>query len=423
MASTIDSCRICRSTELHDVLSLGDMPPVNSFLRHESDAAVEKKFPLAIVFCPRCTHVQTTHLLDPKDIFEDYIYFSSMSSTVVRHGQTLAARYAKELGLASGDLVGELASNDGCILKAFRETCRVYGVEPAKNIAQVANDDGIATLPEFFNSKTARKVREEQGPARLIIARNVVAHVPEVVDFISGVAHWLADDGIFHVEVPYLAEMVDKVEFDTIYHEHFSYYSVTALDRLFREAGLALWDVEEIGLHGGSLIARGKKAGTEPTANVKRYLEKERAEGYLTIAPLQRFAQRTRALQTRIPEFLSSLKKDGKTIAGYGAAAKGVVLANYCNVRSDLLTFVADRSPYKQGKWMPGVHLPVVSPERIFEAKPDYLFVLAWNFFDEIREQLARYETELAGKFVLPVPEPRVVASAPAKAASPETKK
>lgn len=405
MATRISACRICRSTELHDVLSLGDMPPVNSFLSGPADIAKEKKHPLALVFCPKCTHVQLTHMIDPRDIFVDYIYFSSMSETVVRHGEALAKRYGKELSLTSADLVGELASNDGCILKPFKAECRVYGVEPAKNIAEVANKDGIPTLAEFFNSETAKTVKKEQGPAKLIIARNVVAHVPEVVDFIAGAAHWLAPEGIFHMEVPYLVEMVDHLEFDTIYHEHLSYFSVTAINRLFKEAGLVLWDVEAIALHGGSLIARGMLPGHTPTANVEKFLEMERAKGFAGMAPLQKFAEGTRRLKDQIPSFLRDLKKGGKSLAAYGAAAKGVVLTNYCNVGTDLLDFVADRSPYKQSKLTPGMHLPVVSPDRVIKDQPDYLLVLAWNFFDEIAKQLAPYHAK-GGKFVVPVPTP-----------------
>ncbi len=405
MATRISACRICRTTELHHVLSLGDMPPVNSFLAGPADIAKEKKHPLALVFCPKCTHVQLTHMIDPRDIFEDYIYFSSMSETIVRHGEALAKRYGKELTLTNVDLVGELASNDGCILKPFKTQCRVYGVEPAKNIAEVANKDGVPTLAEFFNSETAKKVRKEQGPAKLIIARNVVAHVPEVVDFIAGVAHWLDTEGVFHMEVPYLVEMVDHLEFDTIYHEHLSYFSVIAIDRLFKEAGLVLWDVEAIALHGGSLIARGMLPGHTPTTNVQKFLEAERVRGFSGMTPLKKFAEGTRRLKDQIPSFLHDLKKGGKSLAGYGAAAKGVVLTNYCGVGPDLLSFVADRSPYKQTKLMPGTHLPVVSPDRVFKDQPDYLLVLAWNFFDEIANQLAPYHDK-GGTFVIPVPAP-----------------
>lgn len=406
MATPVTRCRICGSSKLEDVLSLGDMPPVNSFLSGPSDFAAEKKHPLAIVFCPSCTHTQLTHMLDPKDIFTDYIYFSSMSETVVRWGEQLARRYAEELRLGKDDLVAELASNDGCILKPFAAHCRILGVEPAKNIAQVANENGVPTRASFFNGAFADAIRQEVGPARLILARNVVAHVPEVVDFVAGAGRWLTDDGIFHIEVPYVRDMVEKVEFDTIYHEHLSYFSVTALERLFREAGLVLWDVEEIGLHGGSLIARGKRGAT-PTANVRRYLDQERARGLTDVAAYREFARATEALKTRIPELLEELKAQGKRLAGYGAAAKGVVLTNYCGIGPELLEWVADRSPHKQGKFMPGMRLPVVGPERIAEAPPDYLLVLAWNFFEEIARQQSRF-AEGGGKFILPVPTPSV---------------
>lgn len=414
MATPVPACRICGSRDLSDVVSLGDMPPVNSFLASEADIAQEGRYPLALVYCAACTHVQLTHMLDPRDVFTDYIYFSSMSETVVRHGEALAARYAEEIALAKGDLVAELASNDGCILKPFRAHARVFGVEPAKNIAEVANKEGVPTLADFFHSKTAEKVRAEHGPARLIMARNVVAHVPEVVDFCRGVAHWLADDGIFHMEAPYLRDMLAHLEFDTIYHEHLSYFSVTALARLFDEAGLVLWDVEELGLHGGSIIARGKKKGVaKPKPSVAAFIAAERKDGLVpgasgVPATLTAFAEGTRRLKTEIPARLAALKAEGAKIAAYGAAAKGVVLLNYCGIGKGTLDFVADKSPHKQGKLMPGVHLPVVSPERVMKTPPDVLVVLAWNFFDEIRKQLAAYEDD-GGRFLLPVPEPRLV--------------
>ena len=409
MAIAMPACRICGAKALEEVLSLGDLPPVNSFLSGPEQFAQEKKHPLAIAFCAGCTHVQLTHRLDPRDIFQDYIYFSSMSETVVRWGESLAQRYAAELALEQGDLVGELASNDGCILRPFKARSRVLGVEPAKNIAEVANRDGVPTRAEFFDSTLARALRQEVGPAKLIIARNVVAHVPEVVDFIAGAGHWLADGGVLHVEVPYLRPMVEHVEFDTIYHEHLSYFSVAALDRLFREAGLVLWDVEEIPLHGGSLIARARK-GAEARRSVGRYLEAERAAGFHTMRPLQTFAQRTHGLRTAIPELLQGFTRAGARVAAYGAAAKGVVLTNYCGLGPETLGFVADRSQYKQGKLTPGMHLPVVPPSAVMERRPDYLLVLAWNFFDEIARQLEAYARG-GGRFVLPVPEPRVAAA------------
>jgi hypothetical protein len=406
MATPVTECRVCGGKQLDDVLSLGDMPPVNSFLAGPADIAREKKHPLALVFCGNCSHVQLTHMLEPKDVFEDYIYFSGMSETIVRWGQQLAERYSKELSLKSTDLVGELASNDGVILKPFKAHARIQGVEPAKNIAEVAIKDGVPTVAEFFDSQLGKRLRQDVGAARLIIARNVMAHVPKVVDFVAGVREWLADDGIFHVEVPYAGPFVEHLEFDTIYHEHLSYFSVTAVDRLFKNAGLTLWDVEEIPLHGGSLIARGMKKGP-PTARVAAALEREKQNGLVTLAPWKKFADGTRRLKTELPEFLHGLKKSGHSLAAYGAAAKGVVLTNYCDIGTELLEWVADRSPYKQGKLTPGKHLPVVPAEEVQKRRPDYLLVLAWNFYDEIRRQQAAY-AKAGGKFVLPVPKPKV---------------
>lgn len=405
MATPIPHCRVCGQAKLEPILSLGDMPPVNSFLNGPQDFAKETKAPLAIAFCATCSHVQLTHQLDPKDVFTDYIYFSSMSETIVRWGHQLAARYEKEIKLEQKHLVAELASNDGCILKPFREHCRVLGVEPAKNIAEVANKDGVPTVAEFFNFEQGKHLREKHGPAELIMARNVLAHVPDLVDFVKGVRHWLSDDGIFHVEAPYLKPMVDHLEFDTIYHEHLSYFSVTALDRLFKEAGMVLWDVEEIPLHGGSLIARGKRTAPAKPA-VAEYLAMEKAQGYTANGKLHAFAEGTRKLKTALPEFLTDLKKKG-TLAAYGAAAKGVVLTNYCGIGTDLLSWVADRSPHKIGKLMPGMHIPVVGAEKVLQEKPTHLVVLAWNFFDEIVKQQDAYR-QAGGKFVVPVPFPRV---------------
>ncbi len=405
MATKIPNCRICGAGDLEPILSLGDVPPVNSFLSGAADVARETKAPLAIAFCAPCGHVQLTHQLDPKDIFTDYIYFSGMSETVVRWGQQLAARYAAEKALTKTQLVVELASNDGVVLKPFQAHCRVLGVEPAKNIAEVAVRDGVPTVAEFFNLSLARKLRDEHGPAELILARNVLAHVPALVDFVQGARHWLSDDGVFHVEAPYLKPMVEQLEFDTIYHEHISYFSVTALNRLFNEAGLVLWDVEEIPLHGGSLIARGKRSGPA-RPSVAAYLEAEKAEGYTSSARLHAFAQGTQRLKTAVPDFLHKLKQEG-SLAAYGAAAKGVVLTNYCSLGPDLLPWVADRSPWKQGKLTPGMHLPVVAPEEVLKQQPKHLLVLAWNFFDEIAKQQQAYRSA-GGRFVVPVPFPEV---------------
>jgi len=382
------------------------MPAVNSFLSGPEEIEQERRYPLAINLCGPCGHVQLTHRLDPRDVFTEYIYFSSMSETVVRWGKELARHYVEKLSLSPRDLVAELASNDGCVLKPFQTHSRVIGIEPARNIAAVANQAGIETRAQFFDSKLAGELRLQYGPARLVIARNVLAHVPDLQDFLSGVAHWLTDDGVLHVEVPYLGEMVERVEFDTIYHEHLSYFSVRPLQVLFSSSGLVLTEVEEIPLHGGSLIVRGRKIG-KPNAGVGRYLAREKEQGLSTSRRLRQFADAALALKDAIPTFLRELARGGRRIAAYGAAAKGVVLTNYCGIGPELLQFVADRSPYKQKKLMPGTHLLVVPAERVLEEKPDFLLVLAWNFFSEISRQLAAYE-EQGGQFLIPIPSPRV---------------
>jgi novobiocin biosynthesis protein NovU/D-mycarose 3-C-methyltransferase len=403
VATLLTRCRICGQGALEPILSLGEMPSINAFLPDASFIAAEQSYPLAIAHCGGCSHVQLTHMLDPKDTFETYLYFSSMASTIVAWGHTLSARYAKELALESSQLVAEVASNDGCILKPFRAQVRVLGVEPARNIAEVAVREGVPTVAEFFNLAQARKLREAHGPARLVIARNVLAHVPDLIDFVQGARHWLADDGIFHVEVPYLRPMVDLLEFDTIYHEHLSYFSVTALERLFQAAGMVLWDVEEIPLHGGSLVARARRDG-EARPAVAALLEKERKGGYTGAAKLHQFAARARRLRTAIPELLQNLKAQG-TLAAYGAAAKGVVLTNYCGVTVETLPWVADKSPHKQGRLLPGSHIPVVPPDRVLAEQPRHLVVLAWNFFEEIARQLETY-TSRGGRLILPVAPP-----------------
>lgn len=308
MATPISQCRICGSHSLEEVLSLGQMPLVNSFLQAPNAIALEKRYPLAIAHCSGCSHVQLTHMLDPKNVFSDYIYLSSMSETVVQWGAELARRYRQELSLSEHDLVAELASNDGCILKAFKGITHIQGVEPAQNIAELARREGIPTRPQFFDLALGRALRDELGSARLIIARNVLAHVPSVIDFARGAREWLSDDGVFHVEVPYLEHLVAERQFDTIYHEHLSYFSVTSLKHLFERAEMVLWDVEEIPLHGGSLLARGKRQG-DPRPSVSQFLEREKNSGLTGLSRLSVFSEEVRLLKDAIPMFLQKLKR------------------------------------------------------------------------------------------------------------------
>jgi novobiocin biosynthesis protein NovU/D-mycarose 3-C-methyltransferase len=401
-------CRVCGQTNLWRFLSLGAIPPVNSFLRSVEDIPREERFALDVDCCLDCWHVQLGLLLEPEDIFTEYLYFSGYADTVVAHGEALAARYHGRGLLTAEGLVAELASNDGAVLRSFARHARIIGVDPARNIARVANQQGIPTVAEFFGRSLVPRLVAQVGRPRLVIARNVLAHVPHLLDFVGGVAEWLEPDGVFHVEVPYLVPMLETLAFDTIYHEHLSYFSASSLLALFRRAGLELFDVEQIQLHGGSLVLRVGHPGVHSqTGALQTLLGEEKRGGIDTPAPYQAFASRVRALRTELPEYLSSLRRTGARVAAYGAAAKGVVLTNTCDLGPDLVDFVADRNPYKQGGLMPGMHIPVVAPEEVMRRQPEYLLVLAWNFFDEIARQLAGYAAA-GGRFVLPIPTPRL---------------
>jgi hypothetical protein len=405
----ITACRVCGSDRLERFLSLGAIPPVNSLLRSDRDRATERRFPLDVDRCEACSHVQLGLLLDPEDVFTDYLYFSGYADTVIKHGEALAAAYGRRGLLGPDHLVAELASNDGAILRAFKSHARILGIDPARNIARVANEQGIPTVADFFGRALVPSLRARAGRPKLVIARNVLAHVPDLVDFVAGVADWLEPDGVFHVEVPYIVPMLRALAFDTIYHEHLSYFSVSVVARLFERAGLELFDVEEIPLHAGSLALRGGLPGAHArTPGMQELLAREAREGLDGPEPYRRFAERVGAVRAELPAFLAGLRRGGARVAAYGAAAKGVVLMNTCGLGPDLVDFVVDRNPHKQGCLMPGVHIPVFAPDKVYEARPDYLLVLAWNFFDEIAVQLDRYR-RAGGRFVLPLPAPHVV--------------
>lgn len=407
----LEHCRVCGAGGLEPVLALGDMPFVNSFVDPARAAAPDERFPLAIAFCAECSHVQLTHYAEPEGIFTQYIYFSSMADAVVKHGEALAAEAALRYGLAPGELVAEVASNDGCILKPFRARgLSVLGVEPARNVAEAAIKDGIDTVVEFFGRDVALRLASERGRPKLLIARNVLAHVPPLRDFVGGLREWLAPGGAVQVEVPHALELIDRLAFDTIYDEHVSYFTVHALVRLFESDGLEVFDVRPIELHGGSVIVFAQhRGGPWPRgAGLERELSRERERGLTTAGPWRRFARRVEAIRESAPAFLRALKARGLRVAGYGAAAKGNVLLNFCGIGPTLVEFVADKSPHKQGLLTPGTRIPVVPPARILEAMPDVLAILAWNFADEIVRQQAEYAA-CGGRFALLLPEPRLL--------------
>lgn len=405
------ACRFCGGSALLPILSLGQMPPANRFLTDaELRAGGEPKFPLDLYFCQACGLVQIGHALSPEMLFKDYIYRSSTSEAVHRHADYLADSNRIRFGLSARSLVVEVASNDGCILRAFKKTgVRTVGVEPAANIAKEANAAGIETVPEFFNEKTALRLREEYGGADLILARHVFAHVPDIHDFVRGLRGLSAGGGIIVVEAPYLVDFIEKTEFDTVYHEHYSYLSLRPMVRLFESHGLEVFDAERVSMHGGSLIYFIGEKGRRPIAPaVDELIRAERAMGLDTPKPYAAFAERALALKESLRGLLARLHAEGRRVAAYGAPAKGNTLLNFCGITPEWVSYTVDRSPDKQNLFTPGAHIPVRSTDVLIRDRPDYVLLLAWNFADEILEQQAEYRRR-GGQFIIPIPAVRIV--------------
>ena len=394
------------------VLSLGSTPLANSLLRKEDLEKPELRFPLELVYCPTCHLVQITETVPPEQLFREYLYFSSFSETMLSHARDLVGRLVSELRLGPRSLAVEVASNDGYLLQYYKAAdVPVLGIEPAQNIARVAVEErGIPTVSEFFGLTLARRLVSEGHRADVLHANNVLAHVADLGGFVDGVREILADQGVAVFEFPYLGDMIEHGEFDTIYHEHLCYFSLTALVHLFGRHGLKALDVERLPLHGGSLlltVARAE-ATRAPTLAVAALLEEERTRGMDGLNFYRGFAQSVLELKARLRELLARLKREGHRIAGYGAAAKGSTLLNTFEIGAETLDFVVDRNTHKQGLYMPGVHLPIAPPERLCEAMPAYTLLLTWNFADEILRQQDEYRRR-GGKFIVPIPDIRVV--------------
>jgi SAM-dependent methyltransferase len=397
-------CISCGAGPLAPVLHLGTTPLANALLTKAQLAAPEGRFPLELVFCPGCALVQITERVPPERLFSEYAYFSSFSDTAVAAARALATRLTRERKLGAGSLAVEIASNDGYLLQHYRDAgVPVLGIEPAQNIARVANERGIPTRAEFFGRDLAVRLPK----ADVLHANNVLAHVPDLNGVVAGIAAVLKPSGTAVIEVPYLRDLIEKCEFDTIYHEHLCYFSVSALEPLFRRHGLGLAEVERIPIHGGSLRLFAAP-GARPGASTAKLLKEERAAGMLDHAYYAGFARQVESLRKDLLALLGRLKGEGKRVAAYGASAKGSTLLNYFGIDAGTLEYVVDRSTEKQGRYTPGTHLHILSPERLKSDRPDYLLLLSWNFLDEILAQQAEYR-ERGGKFIVPIPEVRVV--------------
>ena len=405
------TCRSCGEPGLTSFLDLGETPLADNLVSPDAPTGAEERFPLEVAFCRNCSLVQITEEVPPSKLFVDnYLYFSSFSDHLLRHSRENALAHIERQGLGPESFVVEVASNDGYLLKNFVEAgVPVLGIDPAPTQAEAAEANGVPTLTEFFGIDLARRIAAERGKADVIIANNVMAHVPDLNGFVAGYAELLKDTGVVTVENPYVRDLIDHGEFDTIYHEHFCYFSCSAVNALARRNGLFLNHVEYVpDLHGGTLRWHlGKR--DEPSETVRSYLRDEQDKGMLDIGYYKDFATRVHGIRDGLLDLLRGLKAQGNTIAAYGAAAKGSTLVNFMGIGTDLVDFVVDRNVHKQGLLMPGVHIPVVGPEALLERKPDYTLLLAWNFKDEILAQQDEYR-RAGGQFIVPVPEPQVVA-------------
>lgn len=404
-------CRSCGAAPLAPVLSLGQTPLANALRDANALTAPEPTFPLDLAVCPRCSLVQITAEVPPADLFRDYVYFSSFSDTMLKHAAALARQLIQSERLSRDSLVIEAASNDGYLLKNYQGAgVQVLGIEPARNVAKVAVErHGIPTRAEFFGRDYARQLTQEGYRADVFHAHNVLAHVPDLNGFVAGIRTLLKPSGVAVIEAPYVKDMLDGCEFDTIYHEHLCYFSLTALDACFRRHDLVIRDVELVPIHGGSLRLFASPAeGVESVSErVTSLIAEEAAWGVNTFEPYRAFAERVAAIKKGLRDLLTKLKADGKRIAAYGASAKGSTLLNFCGIGSETLDFIVDRSTVKQGKFTPGTRLQIHSPDKLLEEQPDYTLLLTWNFADEILRQQEEYRAR-GGKFILPVPLPRV---------------
>lgn len=406
----VTCCRICDSSKLYRFLDLEEMPIPNGFLTEKELQNPEPFYPLAAFICENCWLVQLTHVIPPEIMFKNYLYIPSTSTTMLEHFQVMALELTTKFNLSDQDLVIDIGSNDGTLLGYFKEQeLKVLGIDPATNLAQVARLKGIDTIDDFFNSGLAEKVVSEYQQAAAITATNVFAHIHNIHDVINGIRTLLADNGVFVGEFPYLVDLLDKNEFDTIYHEHLSYFAVRPLVKLFEAHDMYIFDIKKVPIHGGSIrvfvAKKGSKHQKQPV--VESYVREEILKKLDRRSCYDDFARRVRTIRRDLVSYLEKLKRDGKKIVGYGASAKGNVLLNYCKISTNLLDYIVDSIPYKQGKYSPGTHIPIYTENRLEKDNPDYALLLAWNFADEIIRKNTKFR-EMGGQFIITIPYLRI---------------
>lgn len=405
-------CRFCGARIRHSFVDLGLSPLCETFVEASQLNHPETFYPLHAVICEQCLLVQLDEYVTPDEIYTEYAYFSSYSDSWLEHAKNYTEMVSERFGIGPGQKVMEIASNDGYLLRNFVAAgVPVLGIEPAANVAAVAIENGIPTEVKFFGVQTAQDIRDRHGQPDLLLGNNVLAHVPDLNDFVAGMKILLKDDGVITMEFPHLMRLMDGNQYDTIYHEHFSYFSFSTVTKVFEAHGLTVFDVEELKSHGGSLrvYVRHAEDDTKPVGtSVTRLKAVEEKRGFLELATYSRFAEQVRETKRDLLDFLITARRDGKSIAGYGAPGKGNTLLNYCGIREDFLDYTVDRSTYKHGKYTPGTRIPIFPPDRIRETRPDYLLVLPWNLLDEIVEQTA-YIREWGGKWVAPIPRVHVI--------------
>ena len=409
--STQCVCRLCGVGLTETFVDLGMSPLCESYVAADALDQPEVFYPLDVRMCPSCLLVQLPAYVSGEDIFSDYAYFSSYSDSWVAHAKRFADSMVERLDLTSDSLVTEVASNDGYLLQHFNALgIPILGVEPAKNVAEVAVSRGIRTVVEFLGSTTGGNIAERYGRADLVAANNVFAHVPDIRDFAAGLRALVKDTGLVTLEFPHLLRLMQRRQFDTIYHEHYSYLSLLTASRTLATAGLRVVDVDELDTHGGSLRvhARPEDHAGEPTSRVNEVLEEERLAGLHTLSGHAGFAREVLKIKSDLLDFLVNAAREGRSVAGYGAPGKGNTLLNHCGIREDLLQYTVDRSPAKQGKYLPGTHIPIYAPERLAETQPDFILVLPWNLRDEISEHL-EYVRSWGARLVFPIPELEIV--------------